>query len=199
MFRPHPPSAIPPSSSQPQGEFSLDERRQLLTIAHESILSSFRGSEVIDSANPRFSVKRGVFTTLYLSGQLRGCVGYVQPIVPLYQAVAESARAAAFEDSRFAPVSQQEALQLEISLSVLSELFPIEPEKVEIGLHGLVISRGPYRGLLLPQVPVEHEWDRETFLNQTCRKAGVEPFAWLNGAQVEAFTAEVFGDRDLPG
>jgi AmmeMemoRadiSam system protein A len=112
----------------------------------------------------------------------------------LYLAVAETARAAAFDDSRFSPVTKQEAVELGISLSVLSRLFPIRPDEVEVGLHGLVISFGSHRGLLLPQVPVEYDWDRETFLGQTCRKAGLPPDAWRKGAALEAFTAEVFGD-----
>ena len=110
---------------------------------------------------------------------------------------AETARAAAFEDSRFLPVTRDEALKLEVSLSVLSLLFPIRPEAVEVGRHGLIVSKGARRGLLLPQVPVEHGWDRETFLEQTCRKAGLPLDAWRKAATIEAFTAEVFGDSDL--
>jgi AmmeMemoRadiSam system protein A len=111
--------------------------------------------------------------------------------------VAETARAAAFDDSRFLPVTKEEALKLEISLSVLSRLFPIHPEAVEVGRHGLVISDGARRGLLLPQVSLENGWDRETFLEQTCRKAGLPLDAWQKAATIEAFTAEVFGDADV--
>jgi AmmeMemoRadiSam system protein A len=140
---------------------------------------------------------RGVFTTLYLGDQLRGCVGYALPIRPLYRAVGETARAAAFEDSRFWPVTPEEASELKISLSVLSRLFPIAPGQVEVGRHGLVISDGSRRGLLLPQVPVENGWDRETFLEQTCRKAGLPREAWRQQEiDIQAFTAEVFGDED---
>ena len=131
-----------------------------------------------------------------LQRELRGCVGYAAPIAPLYRAVAETARAAAFEDSRFLPITRQEALNLEVSLSVLSRLFPIHPDRVEVGRHGLIISLGAYRGLLLPQVPVEHGWDRQTFLEQTCRKAGLPLDAWRKSATIEAFTAEVFSDFD---
>jgi len=160
---------------------------------------------------------RGAFTTLYLRSdhpdalhrdphselhlephrQLRGCVGYALPVAPLHRAVAETARAAAFDDSRFSPVTLEEAPQLEISLSVLSSLFPIHPGAVEVGRHGLLISQGPHRGLLLPQVPVEQNWDRKTFLEQTCRKAGLPLDAWRKDATIEAFTAEVFGDSDV--
>jgi AmmeMemoRadiSam system protein A len=187
----------------PAPEFSLDQRRTLLRIAHEAILSVLERRPFPERSPlpPGLSDPRGVFTTLYLRGdlgrQLRGCVGYAVPIAPLYRAVAETARAAAFEDSRFLPVTKEEALKLEVSLSVLSRLFPIHPEAVEVGRHGLVISLGARRGLLLPQVTVEHGWDRETFLEQTCRKAGLPLDAWRKGATVEAFTAEVFSDGDV--
>jgi uncharacterized protein len=182
-----------PASSLP--EFSLDHRQTLLRIAHESILSAF-ADRALPTAPPFpcLSEPRGAFSTLYLHGSLRGCVGYAMPVVPLYLAVAETARAAAFDDSRFSPVTKQEAAELDISLSVLSRLVPIQPDEVEVGRHGLVISFGSYRGLLLPQVPVECGWDRETFLGQTCRKAGLPSDAWRKGAALEAFTAEVFGD-----
>jgi AmmeMemoRadiSam system protein A len=184
-------------------EFSLEQRRTLLCIAHQAILSVLEGQPFSDA--PPFpaglSDPRGVFTTLYLTGdlhrELRGCVGYALPIVPLYRAVAETARAAAFEDSRFLPVTKEEALELEVSLSVLSRLFPIHPEAVEVGRHGLLISDGARRGLLLPQVPVENGWDRETFLEQTCRKAGLPLDTWRKNATIEAFTAEVFADADV--
>ncbi|MBI3478469.1 MAG: AmmeMemoRadiSam system protein A [Acidobacteria bacterium] len=178
--------------------YSPDDRQTLLHIAHESIVSAFG-----DRALPKtpssscLSELRGVFTTLYLHGHLRGCVGYALPVTPLYLAVAETARAAAFDDSRFQPVTLPEGSLLEVSLSVLSPLFPIQPEEVEVGRHGLVITLGHRRGLLLPQVPGEYGWDRETFLQQTCRKAGLATDAWRQGASLEAFTAEVFGDRNI--
>ena len=179
-------------------EYSRDERRILLQIAHQSIVSGLSGETLKAVPVPaRLREPRGVFTTLYLEGELRGCVGYAMPIAPLHQAVAETARAAAFEDSRFCPVTREEAPALEVSLSVLSPLFPIQPEQVQVGRHGLVVSMGFNRGLLLPQVPTEYGWDRETFLEQTCRKAGLPTDAWRRGAKFEAFTAEVFGDGDL--
>jgi AmmeMemoRadiSam system protein A len=199
----------------PAAEFSFEQRRILLRIAHEAILSvlELRAPPETTPLPTGLSDPRGVFTTLYLRGdmpgdphadlhgdlrrQLRGCVGYAVPIAPLYRAVAETARAAAFEDSRFLPVTKEEALKLEVSLSVLSQLFPIHPEAVEVGRHGLVISQGARRGLLLPQVSVENSWDRETFLEQACRKAGLPPDAWRKNATVEAFTAEIFADADF--
>ena len=182
------------SSAQPR-EFSFEERALLLQLAHQSIAATFDRHEIsLASLTAHLAEPRGAFTTLYYRNALRGCVGYVLPMKPLYVTVAETARGAAFEDSRFSPVTLHEARELQVSLSVLSQPQQIQPEQIEIGRHGLLISLGPYRGLLLPQVPVEHEWDRTTFLEQTCRKAGLLPNAWQTGAKLEAFTAEVFAD-----
>jgi len=168
-----------------------------LRLAHESILSALERREIsLTPPSPHLDEPRGAFTTIYFHGNLRGCVGYVFPVASLYRTVAETARAAAFEDTRFSPVSPQEAPELDVSLSILSSLQVITPEEVEIGRHGLVVSHGGRRGLLLPQVPVEHQWDRATFMEQTCRKAGLPLDAWRQGATLEAFTAEVFGDRE---
>ncbi|HEX6820636.1 MAG TPA: AmmeMemoRadiSam system protein A [Candidatus Sulfotelmatobacter sp.] len=179
-----------------RSEFSADERTQLLLLAHESILSALEAREIPhDPPTPHFAEPRGAFTTLYLHDRLRGCVGYVLPISPVYRAVADTARAAAFEDTRFYPVTLDEARNLKIELSILSPPQPIAVEDIEIGRHGLLISMHGYRGLLLPQVPIEHHWDRETFLHQTCRKAGLPPDSWRKGAIIEGFTAEVFGEK----
>jgi AmmeMemoRadiSam system protein A len=180
-----------------QSEFTPEERAVLLRLAHESILSALERREIsLTPPSPHLEEPRGAFTTIYFHGNLRGCVGYVFPVASLYRTVAETARAAAFEDTRFSPVSPQEAPELDVSLSILSPLRVIMPEEVEIGRHGLVVSHGGRRGLLLPQVPVEHQWDRATFMEQTCRKAGLSLDAWRQGATLEAFTAEVFGDRE---
>jgi AmmeMemoRadiSam system protein A len=192
---PHSPAAIE-SSEISQGEYSQDERSLLLRLAHDSILSALAGSEI--SLNPptaHLAEPRGVFTSLHLRGQLRGCVGYVLPVNSVYRAVAEIARAAALEDTRFQPVTREEAPSLEIEISILSPPKPIPADAVEIGRHGLLISLAGHRGLLLPQVPVEHHWDRLTFLEQTCRKAGLPLDAWQRGATIEGFTAEVFRDE----
>ncbi len=186
-----------PSPSLPN-EFSPEERVLLLRLAHESIMAMLEGREIsLIPPTSHLAEPRGAFTTLYIRGKLRGCVGYVAPVAPLYRTIVESARGAAFEDTRFAPVSLKEALELEVSLSILSRLEPIQPEEVEIGRHGLVISLGNNRGLLLPQVPVEHVWDRTTYLEQTCKKAGLPPNAWQTGARLEAFTTEAFSDRKI--
>ncbi len=185
-------------------EFSNEERAQLLRLAHDSIASALQRREIsLDPPTPHFAQLHGVFTSLYLcqshgedQGEkaLRGCVGYVLPACPVYRAVAETARAAAFDDNRFPPVTMAEAPHLAIELSILSPAQPIRAEEIEVGRHGLLISQHGRRGLLLPQVPVERNWDRTTFLEQTCRKAGLPPDAWQQGATIEAFTAEVFGD-----
>src|SRR5271166_2542565 len=177
-------------------EFSREERVQLLRLAHDSISSALQNREIsLDSPTPHFAELRGAFTSIYLRGELRGCVGYVLPTSPVYRAVAETARAAAFDDNRFPPVTAEEAPHLEIELSILSCPQPIPPEAVEVGCHGLLINMHGRRGLLLPQVPVEHNWDRVTFLEQTCRKAGLPIDAWRSGAAIEGFTAEVFGEK----
>jgi AmmeMemoRadiSam system protein A len=179
------------------GEFSTDERSLLLRLAHDSILSALEKRELpLDPPSAHLAEPRGVFTSLYSRGELRGCVGYVLPVSSVYRAVADTARAAAFEDTRFYPVTLEEARDLQVELSILSPPQPIAPEAVEVGRHGLLISMAGHRGLLLPQVPVEHNWDRATFLEQTCRKAGVPLDAWQKGAKIEAFTAEVFGEKN---
>jgi uncharacterized protein len=186
------------SSSGAITEYDPGERKMLLQIAHEAIIALVEGRDIsfpIPSAH--LAEPRGVFTTIYSDAKLRGCVGFPVAILPLFKAVAETARASASEDPRFAPVGLLEARTLRISISILSPLNSIMPSEIAIGTHGLVISHGSQRGLLLPQVPVEHGWDRNTFLEQICLKAGLPPDAWRAGAHIEAFTAEVFGDYDL--
>ena len=172
-----------------KAEYSPEERLLLLRVAHQAIESALEGRAIsLEAPTRHLAQPRGAFTTLYLQGELRGCVGYVLPIASVYRTIAETARAAAFEDRRFAPVS----------LSILSPLAPIRPEDIVLGRHGLMISSGVQRGLLLPQVPLEHGWDLEKFLEQTCHKAGLPAHAWRHGARLEAFTAEVFGERGTP-
>jgi AmmeMemoRadiSam system protein A len=192
------PDSLSHSVNSAEHEYSREERSSLLRIAHNCIESAIRAQEMtLEAPTPHLAEKRGAFTTLYVRGELRGCVGYVFPVSPLYRTVAETARAAAFEDVRFPPLMAQELPELEVHLSVLSVLQPIRAVEVQVGRHGLLVSLDARRGLLLPQVPVEHGWDRETFLEQTCRKAGLPLDAWRQGATLEAFTAESFGDRDV--
>lgn len=197
------PMSPPPPNSSPSvqasaisQEFSQDERAILLRVAHDSISFALQKRDIsFDPPTAHLAEPRGAFTSLYLHGELRGCVGYVLPTSSVYRAVAETARAAAFEDNRFTPVTPEEAPHLEIELSILSPPLSILAEGIEVGRHGLLISQHGRRGLLLPQVPIEHKWDRITFLEQTCRKAGLPMDAWQKGASIEAFTAEIFGDK----
>jgi AmmeMemoRadiSam system protein A len=188
-------SATPSTTS----EYTQEERELLLQLAHRSIEAALSGRK-LDFTPPssHLGEMRGAFTTLHLDGRLRGCIGYVIPVHSLYQTVAETAQAAAFDDPRFPPVTADEASQLTVEISVLSPLRPIRPEEVVTGVHGLIVTKGGRRGLLLPQVPVEWHWDRETFLSQTCLKAGLPPDAWKQGIDLQAFTAEVFGEES-PG
>jgi AmmeMemoRadiSam system protein A len=188
--------AVLPTTS----EYSQEEREILLRLAHRAIDSTFDGSKIdVRPPTPHLAEMRGAFTTLHLHGKLRGCIGYVIPTRSLYRTVAETSQAAAFDDPRFGPVTVQEATELKVEISVLSPLQPIRPEDIQVGIHGLVATCGGRRGLLLPQVPVEWQWDRETFLAQTCLKAGLPPNAWLQGIELQAFTAEVFGEYSPPG
>jgi AmmeMemoRadiSam system protein A len=177
-------------------EYSPAERTVLLRLAHQSIEAALEERHLdLSPPSQHLAEYRGAFTTLRHHGRLRGCIGYVFPTQSLYQTVAETARAAAFDDPRFEPVSLAEALTVTIEISVLSPLRPVAAEDVLLGQHGLVVTQGSRRGLLLPQVPIEWDWDRETFLAQTCLKAGLDPDAWRHGAELQAFTAEVFGEE----
>jgi uncharacterized protein len=168
----------------------------LIGVAHQSILSRLAHRELsLDPPTPHLAEHRGVFSSLYLDGRLRGCVGFVGALSPVYRAVADAAQAAAFADTRFPPVTIEEARGLAIELSILSAPERIAPAAIEIGRHGLLVTLAGHRGLLLPQVPVEHHWDSITFLGETCRKAGLAVDAWRRGATLEAFTAEVFGEK----
>jgi AmmeMemoRadiSam system protein A len=194
---PHSPTPAAACSRVAEQEFSAEERSLLLRLAHDSIESLLEGREIsFDPPSVHLSEPRGVFTSLYKNGELRGCVGYVLPSCAVYRAVAETARAAAFDDSRFPPLAKEELPLLQVELSILTPPKPILPDEVEVGRHGLLISHHGRRGLLLPQVPVEHNWDRNSFLEQTCRKAGLPLEAWKRGATLYGFTAEIFGEKN---
>lgn len=175
-----------------------EEKEVLLRLAREAIESSFKGVELKTGSEGRLAERRGVFVTLRLRSDesLRGCIGYAEPLYPLGEAIVRSARAAALEDRRFAPVSWEEMSSIRIEISVLSPLKKVSPEAVRVGVDGLVIEKGGRRGLLLPQVAPEWGWDRETLLEQTCKKAGLPGGAWKEGADILAFQAEVFGEED---
>jgi len=192
-----PPSEVPSPIAAPTSEYSQVERTLLLQLAHRAIEHGLKGSKLdLSPPNSHLAEKRGAFTTLHLRGRLRGCIGYVIPTHSLYRTVAETAQAAAFDDPRFSAVTEEEALHLMIEISVLSPMKPIRPEEVVVGRHGLLVAKGNHRGVLLPQVPVEWGWDRETFLAQTCHKAGLPLDAWRQDADLQGFTAEIFRDSE---
>src|SRR6185436_1196985 len=140
------------------------------------------------------------FVSVYVDDELRGCMGRVDADTPLYLAVEQLAVAAATRDPRFDPLRMEELKQLRVEISVLSAVSPIAPDAIEIGRHGLVITRGPRRGLLLPQVAVKHGFSREQFLDEACAKAGLAAGAWQEpGTIVACFTAEVFAESQNGG
>jgi uncharacterized protein len=186
-----------PQSAESQPEYTLEERTALLQLAHDAILATLENRELFPfEPTPHLCEHRGAFTTVYANQNLRGCVGYPTAVMPLYRTVVETARGAAFDDPRFVPITFDEAQDLRLSISVLSPMRAIAADDIVVGRHGLLISRGSHRGLLLPQVPTEQGWDRVAFLEHSCRKAGLPPDAWKKGATLEAFTAEVFADPD---
>ena len=182
------------------GELTPEERRVLLAAARESIAAHLgRRPARLPAPSGTLARKQGAFVTLHRreDGELRGCVGMMRAEEPLLGTVARMAVVAATEDGRFDPVSGGELDGLHIEISALSPLEPIRPEDVVVGRHGLLIGYGGRRGVLLPQVPVEHGWDREAFLAHTCRKAGLPEDAWRQpGVELLGFTATVFGERD---
>lgn len=140
--------------------------------------------------------RRGVFVTLFKHGELRGCIGLPEPASPLFQAAQECTLSAAGADPRFLPVTAAELFDLEIEISVLSPLEMVkEIDSIVVGEHGLLLNHLGRRGLLLPQVAVEHGWDREEFLEQLCRKAHLPPTAWKEGSTIQRFSAFVFGEK----
>ncbi len=175
---------------------SEHDKETLLHIAKTVIQSKVRGKPVpeftVDS--PVLKEKRGAFVTINKGGQLRGCIGYIQPYKPLYQTIEEMAVQAAFHDPRFDPVTEREVPDLEIEISVLTPLKRIKDvEEIEVGKHGILIERGFHSGLLLPQVATEHGWDRKTFLEHTCLKAGLPQDACKDeDTVISIFSADIF-------
>jgi len=179
---------------------SSQQRTQLLRIARQSIEAVFEGRRAeldLDTLDDALKRPSGAFVTLNeRTGELRGCIGSIEPVAPLARAVAASAVNAAFRDPRFPPVRKEELPDLHIEISVMSPIVPVsDVSEIEVGRDGLIISRGNRAGLLLPQVATEYAWDRETFLCQTCVKAGLPSEAWRSpDCRIEKFSAEVFGE-----
>ncbi|MCS7279504.1 MAG: AmmeMemoRadiSam system protein A [Thermodesulfobacteriaceae bacterium] len=142
--------------------------------------------------------ERGAFVTLFKNKKLRGCVGVLEAFSPLYEVIKEMALSAAFKDPRFPPLEAKELPLIEIEISVLSPLKKGSIEEIEIGKHGVYLVKGFNRGVLLPQVPLEFGWDRETFLKQVCLKAGLEPNCYQDpDSKIYIFTAEIFKESDF--
>jgi AmmeMemoRadiSam system protein A len=177
------------------------ERRSLLELARATIEAHLRGEDLKkNEAIPRLREPGGAFVTLRFkeTHELRGCIGYIEPLYPLFETVMRAARLASTEDTRFMPVALDELPLLSIEISALDPPRAARPEEVEVGRHGLIVGRHHRRGLLLPQVATEQGWDRETFLAQTCRKAGLPLDAWREpDTEIQVFAATVFGEVDL--
>ncbi len=182
---------------------SAAARQRLLAMARRAIEGQLSGEPLAeeDLGELRAELERrsGAFVTLTrrADGELRGCVGVPEPLYRLDKAVARAAVAAALYDGRFDPVDPAELPELSLHVSVLGDLRPAEPAQVEVGRHGLVVRYAGRSGLLLPQVAAERGWDRERFLGETCRKAGLPSDSWRKpGCEVLVFTAIVFGEED---
>jgi AmmeMemoRadiSam system protein A len=176
-----------------------EQRRRLLQVARESVLAACCGEAEPDlqTDDPMLTAVQGAFVTLHTSdGDLRGCIGHIEGVLPLIETIQEMAVAAATQDPRFPTVRCEEVPSLQIEISVMSPITEIQSmEEIEVGRHGLIVSCGYRRGLLLPQVATEYNWDCDEFLCHTCQKAGLPPHAWKDDAtKIECFEAEVFGE-----
>jgi len=177
------------------------EKEHLLNLAKAAVKARLTGDDTMEKEMPGMPVlkeKRGAFVTLKKKGQLRGCIGYIQAVKPLGQTVDEMARAAAFNDPRFPPVTKDELPHLSFEISVLTPLKEIEHvDEIKVGVHGIYIVKGFHSGLLLPQVATEYGWDRKTFLEHTCYKAGLSPQAWQDqDTRIYIFSADIFCDSE---
>ncbi len=177
---------------------TAQDKQLLLRVAREAVTAAAHGRryEAPAPETEALKQKRGAFVTLKIREQLRGCIGYTEELYPLIQTVALAGQAAAARDPRFPPVEPGELEQIQIEISALTPLRRIDNvDEIVVGEHGLVMRQGGYSGLLLPQVATEWGWDRDEFLAQTCRKAGLPPDAWRHGAEIYIFSAEVFGEE----
>lgn len=180
--------------------FSSEEQRQLLQLARKSVETAVRQGKLLDPPAPggaSLAAARGAFVTLTRNAQLRGCIGYTVPVKPLYLAVRDVAAFAALRDSRFAPVRENELADLQYEISVLTPFRRMQDvNQLRIGEHGLLVRQGDQIGVLLPQVATEQRWDKQTFLQQACLKAGLPENAWRDEqTDVFLFSATVFSDR----
>lgn len=172
------------------------DQQVLLEVARRTLEESVRGRRLPEfhGLSAVLEEYRGAFVTLRRARHLRGCIGVVEAYQPLYRTVVDCAVSAALRDPRFQPVTPEELPEVRAEISVLSPLADVAVGEIEVGRHGLLVSQGDQRGVLLPQVAVEWNWDREQFLAETCRKAGLPKDAWKRGARIQAFKVQVFGE-----
>jgi len=173
------------------------DKKLLLELAREAITATVRTGKPTsrEVTAPHLLGQQGCFVTIKQRGELRGCIGNFISDKPLHLLVQDMAISAAIHDPRFYPMKEADLIGFELEISVLSPLAKIEsPEEVEVGRHGLYLEKNFSRGVLLPQVAVEHGWDRETFLNKTALKAGLKQDDWKEGADIYVFTAQVFAE-----
>ena len=191
--------ALPSWGGPADMNLSPADQQLLLQVARDSIASHLQGKAATPAkgTSPVLEELRGAFVSLHRRGQLRGCIGYIEAVKPLWQTVMEMAPAAAFQDPRFRPLQADELADLEIEISVLTPMRLVKnPDEIEVGRDGLYIVKGLNRGLLLPQVATQYHWDRQTFLEQTCTKAGLPPQAWKDpDTQIFIYRAEIFADH----
>jgi AmmeMemoRadiSam system protein A len=174
-----------------------DQKEYLLDLARDAVTAKVRDDRTIQAQtdDPVLLSKRGVFVTLKVNGELRGCIGYPLPHKPLAQSVAEMAGAAATKDYRFESLREKDLGYLDVEISVLTLPRPVKDvREIVVGRHGIIVSKGPHKGLLLPQVPVEYAWDLEAYLRHGCLKAGLDQNEWQRGAAIEIFEAQVFSE-----
>ena len=176
------------------------EREALLKLARDTIKAKLNGKPLpkFDPFTDTLKEPRGAFVTLHKHGSLRGCIGYVEAIKPLWQSVQDMAIAAAFQDPRFPPLMPDEFDDIDLEISVMSPIRKISSiDEIEVGKHGIIIKKGFNQGLLLPQVATEQGWDRDTFLEHTCYKAGLYGDCWKDpDTEIYIFSAEVFSEKD---
>lgn len=170
------------------------EKKELLQLSRNvleaHVLKDNR--DVMAPEMPALHEYRGAFVTLKKKSVLRGCVGYIEPIKPLWESVRDMTIAAASQDSRFSPVTAEELSEIRIAVSALTPLKKVDSlEEIEVGKHGILLRKGFSSGVLLPQVATEYGWDRDEFLKHTCYKAGIDP-SQLKDADIFIFSAEVF-------
>ena len=184
-------------------ELDAQEKKRLLEVARQTIEERVRGQEPRPQAADLegLALERGAFVTIHRRGQLRGCIGNFVSQGPLVRTVQEMAVAAAVHDPRFPPVGPGELTDIDLEISVLSPLREIKDvAEIEVGRHGIYIISPRGRGVLLPQVATEQDWDRDTFLDHTCLKAGLRPGCWRDpSTRILIFSAQVFGELDQPG